>query len=922
MKKNKYILLFLIGLAVIICSVNEDRSIISRLTEKLNRYSEKFPQEKVYLHIDKNIYQPGDSLWFKAYIVDYSTHKSSEKSNTLFTAIIDGDGEIVLEKKSLIADGAVWGDFILPAVLKEGYYKIISYTSWMKNYDVEDVYTKDIQIKLFIPKELYLSISFYDSVYKPGEEVKAEIRTYGIKNKAVAKVRYKYQLTSKNNIIHKGNGITSEEGIDSIRFVLPEDGYDLNYILNIIALNEEESSLITRIPTIFSNLDLQFFPEGGDLVPGLESRVAFKALNLYGESIDIEGELIDQNNIIITSIKSVYKGMGIFTITPEEGISYRVRVNSPDLIEKVYPLPDPVPVGFVLSVENTSRDSIRLRVKTSNIAKQERIAVLVQIRGIKYWGIEGIINNEAIIYIPTKDMPMGIAQITLFNSKAIPVAERLVFVNKHKRLNILANLIKTKFYPREKVELVVRLKDEKGDPLTGNLSFSAVDIPLCINSSIINPTILTSVLLESELKGTIPAPNFYFDKDSPLSNLALDLVMMTHGWRRFSWDKVINQNIDELYSPRDYDIISGTVYKTDTYWRIDKQVPNATVTITQMDPPDFAEIRTDEKGRFDFKLRNYDPRGINIGLTATSLKGKKNVRIALDEKVENLFLQNFLDSFAGQKEYLYNKSLSSYNIKKKPEEVDDGIIDLGDTKLIPGVVITAKRIVKKVDPWFERAKTYNANTIRGEELPEHTINFEHILRKVRPLVYFFDDTVYFSRLKTNYPCLPIFLTRREPMLFMINEVSWGYYYSSLSFLSSDDIEFITAVDPCFGYYQIDPRAVGGAFLITTKKDYWVDNEANENFAYINILAPLREFYSPKYETKEEKKNKTPDLRTTIHWDPNIQTDSLGVAKITFYNADRQTRIMGIIEGLSENGILGTTRFRYEVKSDTTKIYID
>lgn len=921
MKKTRYTLLLLFGLTIIICSVSEDRSIISRLTEKLNRYSEKFPQEKVYLHIDKNIYQPGDSLWFKAYIVDYSTHKSSEKSNTLFTAIIDGDGEIVLEKKSLISGGTIWGDFILPAILEEGYYKIISYTSWMKNYDVEDVYTKDIQIKLFIPKELYLSISFYDSVYEPGEEVKAEIRTYGIKNKAVARVRYKYQLTSKNNIIHKGNGITSEEGIDSIRFVLPEDGYDLNYILNITALNEEESSLTIRIPTIFSNLDLQFFPEGGDLVPGLESRVAFKALNPYGESIDIEGELIDKNNRIITSIKSVYKGMGVFNLTLEEGISYRLRVNSPDLIENVYHLPDPVPEGFVLSVENTSRDSIRLRIKTSNITKQERIAVLVQIRGIKYWGIEGIINNEAIIYIPTKDMPMGIAQITLFNSKAIPVAERLVFVNKHKRLNISANPIKTKFSPREKVEIVVRLKDEKGDLLTGNLSFSAVDISLCLNSNITNPTILSSVLLESELKGTIPTPNFYFDKDSPLSNMALDLVMMTHGWRRFSWDKVINQNIDKLSSPRDYDIISGTVYKTDRYWRIDEPVTNATVTITQMEPPDFAEIQTNEKGRFEFKLRNYDPRGINIGLTATSSKGKKNVRIALDEKVENLFLQNFLDSFAGQKEYLYNKSLSSYNIKKKPEEIDDGIIDLGDTRLIPGVVITAKRIVKKTDPWFERAKTYNAYTKRGEDLPGSTIYFNHLLKIVLPTAVFVDNEVYFSRIPHNR-CLPPIAQGNNPMLFMINDVSWGYSYTSLAFLLSSDIEFITAVDPCFAYYHISGMAAGGAFLITTKKDFLLDTEADENFTYINILAPLREFYSPKYETKEEENNKTPDLRTTIHWEPNIQTDSLGIAKITFYNADRQTRIMGIIEGISENGILGTTRFSYEVKSDTTKIYID
>ncbi len=885
--------------------------IIPKLETKLYHFTEKTRSEKLYVQLDKYLYQPGDTLWFKAYTFFCPTNISSNLSNTLYTVLLDQDGNQILDKKFLLSKEGAYGDFFLPDTLEDGFYKFIAYTSWMKNFEPENVFTCDIEIRQIFNKDFFTRLYFDKTSYSPGDIVKFIVHTMTIQKEPVTRVRYSYELISGKEKIVEGKSKTSENGKDTIQFTLPESRK--SYLLKlIITHNKEEIEKVYNIPSEVVDIDLQFFPEGGDMVEGLESRIAFKAIDEFGHPFDFKGELLNENKNVIKNIQTDHKGIGSFILTPLINQSYYVRLTEPVRINKLFKLPEPESNGYVLKIDTVTENNIRLKIKSSRPDKQEHICIFVQIRGIKYWAAEGKITDEATMSIPTINMPAGIAQITLFNAAQIPMAERLVFVNKHRKLYIRVETDKETYGPRERVIATIKTKDESGNMVPAQFSLAVTDQELTVSPEIKNPNILSSILLQSELKGDIPTPNFYFDETNPLAGQALDLVMMTHGWRRFSWDTFLKTDINALPEPIAFDMVSGKIYRTDG-----KPAGYANISITQLYPPEIFEIQADDQGSFKFDFQ-FTPENFNkIVLVAKSAKGRKNVTIELAEQSNDQFnseLEKYFNSFRIMPSH-YN--FSDFYIKKTDLLLEP--MNFGDTKLIPEVIIKAKKKTPEESIEAYHAKTFGRYK-KGEEL-NSKLPFEHWIIQINPRAKLTSDGVVFEGGRYNLKGSPFTQTKGPPLLVLDGKY-WGISFSDLRILEQDQIESIGTLSSSQAFMFFGERAKYGAIIVTTKKDYVRKVTLNENVAFLRFYAPTREFYSPKYESEQERNSKIPDLRTTIYWEPNLVIDDTGEATVTFYNADRSCKIKGLVEGVGSGGILGYTEFNYTVKPDTVIVYLE
>lgn len=355
--------------------------------------------------------------------------------------------------------------------------------------------------------------------------------------------------------------------------------------------------------------DVQFFPEGGGLVNGVRCRVAVKAIGANGLGQDIKGTIEDNTGNVVADFATQHLGMGVFAIMPEAGKSYRAKVNIPGETSFTVDLPKAMEEGYTLSVNNSEKDSLYIKVavneQTLTQNKGQTFYIIAQSNGKVYYTTEGKLENTVYTAgIEKGRFPEGITQFTLFNQTGEPLAERIAFIdNPADELNLTIGASSQTYTARDKVKLELTAKDSSQQPIIGSFSVSV------INENKVQPdengesTILNNLLLTSELKGYIEQPNYYFADKSDKAKSDLDVLMLTQGYRRYDWRQVLNNNstIQQYsnqaiqYQPEPAQELSGTLTTPDG-----KAIPNGKVTLLATKQNIVRDTTADASGRFTF----------------------------------------------------------------------------------------------------------------------------------------------------------------------------------------------------------------------------------------------------------------------------------------------------------------------------------
>ncbi|RAJ95606.1 TonB-dependent receptor-like protein [Larkinella arboricola] len=652
--------------------------------------------------------------------------------------------------------------------------------------------------------------------------------------------------------------------------------------------------------------DVQFFPEGGQLVNGLEGRVAFKVVSPAGKGLDAKGFVMSSTGDTVTGFSAKHLGMGYFAFQPEGGRSYTAFVQLADGTTHKYPLPAARSEAYMLLVDNiTNRDNVRVYIKNTKPAGvQGRFTVIVQSRGRDIQVVQGEVSKKAIVMqIPRQVLPAGISQITLFDETNQPVCERIIFVEKNDRLTVQLKPSRPTFNPREKIQVTISVADATGKPVRANLSLAATDAGQVLEKEPYATDLVSYLLLNSDLKGTIEQPGYYFDASNRERATDLDVLMMTQGWRRFTWKEVLQ----DVYPAPKYPIEEG-LSVTGQVLRPNKKAPgvvNLTFFVAQPDSTrDVFMGESDESGRFSAHgLQFVD--STKVMIQGVIGKNNRNLEIKLDDWFSPTLqlTQIPYNSIVFQRDELadYLKRTKEYleierQIRKNRE-----------------ILLKEVTVRKKREAPADSRKIYGqaSNTLKVDQtMIAGGMNVLDLLRGriagVSVSGSAMNPTVQI-RGSANFSGVV------EPLFTLDGTPVSKESIVSIPIFDVDYVDVLKGANAAiFG-----SRASGGVIAIYTKRgspnyDFSKDQSPGTLVVTMPGFRAVREFYAPRYD-ENKPENVRPDYRPTLHWEPMIQTGEDGKAQVSFFASDARSSVRIVAEGVTADGQPGVGRVVFDVK---------
>lgn len=300
-------------------------------------------------------------------------------------------------------------------------------------------------------------------------------------------------------------------------------------------------------------LEFKLFPESGILLAGVRNRIAFKASSKNGLPVEVSGRVFE-NEKEISNFKSLHNGMGSFYINPVSGRNYTVRLDSHQ--GEIHPFPTIKEAGMTLSLLENMDDTLSLKIYNTEKNPQS-FYVQVQTRGIPSVIASGEVKDSLTVKLPLIDVPYGISEVMLLNSSAVPVAERLVNIKPGKTITITAEISKGQANRRDRIGIKINAKDQNGVPIVAQLGATVYDGIYHDPSD--GMDIQTHYLISNQVRGKIHNPGYYFDAANHDRHAAMDLLLMTQGWRSYKWSQEALKEMKPYDEPIIADTISGVL---------------------------------------------------------------------------------------------------------------------------------------------------------------------------------------------------------------------------------------------------------------------------------------------------------------------------------------------------------------------------
>ncbi len=899
----KTLSLFILSLAIAVASHAQSASDngLQDVLHKLATYDETYPQEKVYLHLDKPYYSVGDDIWFKAYITVGQQHLLSALSGIVYVDLISPDNRLVRSLRLPVLFGLSMGDFQLADSLSEGNYRIRAYTAWMRNFDEDLFFHKTIPVGNALTDKLLTYTDFTYSTDPRENKTEAAILVTDLNGQPVVGREVTYTVELEAERVTRGKARTGPDGKLQISFSGKKAASTATGLirLNIQLTNQHVVSKTVAIKQMGPKKAIQFFPESGSLLAGTAVKVGFKALQPDGKGIAAHGYLTDNSGQRITDFHTDYAGMGQLLLLPEAGKTYTAHVTFADGSTTETELPPISTEGYVLSVNNSAEKTVFLKAATTPAqANGQVLSVIAQKNGQVFYAARvKQAKPEAIINIDRRMLPSGVIQLTLMDEQMKPVAERLIFnLNQRDTLPVVISTDKEAYQPREKVTMKLAT-GAAGDSLRiGSFSVVVTDLgKLPVNDST-ESNILSGLLLSTELKGYIETPGYYFLGLNDQKRQQLDNLMLTQGWRKIVWGDLISGKTPQIsYQPERSLSVSGTV-TTQT----GKPAANSTVSIfSTTDISSALDTLSDAEGRFNFDRLIFND-STKFVVQAQDEKGKQRGYIRMNEMPQLPVGNNknapevAVDLSQSMADYLKSSERRFAELQKH------GMLDQGI--MLDEVTVTARKPpVRLVEQSANLNGPGNADQILTTKDLQSCPSLEVCLQGRLTGVIFKNRVPYSTR-----------SSGRTPMKVLMD----GMEVADLSMISPVDVQTIEVLRSVGYTAMYGMSGDAGVIVITTKSG--PDGYSRDMFVPgIVTHSPqgfyaVRQYYAPDYSAPQEQAG-IRDLRSTILWKPDVTTDENGEASLEYYTASEPGRYRILVEGIDATGRMARSVSYMEVK---------
>ena len=884
-------------------------AITSRSDSLINHY----PSEKIYIQFDKPEYTLGDTIWFKAYVFNAASHLLSSRSGLLHVDIATDSNRVVKQYLFAVTSGLSPGNLVLNGKdYKSGNYVIRAYTQWMRNFSGDGYFYK--QLRFADADENGWLVKTRIDTSDRGKHLRARLAVSRLDQVPMTDSTFLAEVYNGKKQLYKQTVHAGANGLLDLSFELPADARPS------IRLESKDKSKRAVVPVGLNrpqNTDVQFMPEGGGMVAGLPSRIGFKAIGEDGRGVSITGIVVDKEGKPVAELKSFYCGMGDFILLPQPGQQYTARITLPDGAIKNYTLPEAKASGIVLRVNNEfNSDSLQVELSASPDLQQSGQSwfLLGKDRGVVCYAAVFDFGKSLHIskMISKVRFPTGIAHFIVLGQSGIPVAERLAYIDQKDELQIHIDPDKAQYTSKDSIALHLMVTDHNNQPVQGVFSMAVTD-DAQVKADTSN-SIVSHLLLTSDLKGNVENPAYYLIRNEP-NWQALDDLLLTQGWVSY---EPISPNLN--YAAETEYKVSGSVNNV-----FNAAVKKTDVLFFSNHPPILKDTLTDDKGQFLF---NHFPRVDTpvFVLQARNRHGKSfNVNIKIDEITPPAFNAPY---FAEKMPWYVNID-TTLGMRLKNLITFNKFLDS-----IPGVKVhhlkEVKIIAKKVVKGSENLNgAGNADIVLDEkdleaagkktwlQLLEETIPGFHV-SIISSLLFVTDGGTtklpkfwYFVKnkpIKIIVDGVPLFRVLRfsetEPPLNQISEFLKSHTAEDIR-----GIEINTSTKYTFRYVPIEwaggisPNDV--AFIeITTRSGHGAATTFTPGTYLYKPLALTwpKQFYKPKYTVNDTVKSYVP--RSTIDWEPNVLTNARGEATVAFFAGENPTSYTVLVQGTDANGLAG------------------
>jgi hypothetical protein len=875
-----------------------DQNFDSFFSNQINTFNSLIPQEKVYLHFDNTSYYLGDTIWFKAYLVNPERNMYSKLSRVLYVELLNQQGYVLDTKKYKISDGQCHGDLALNDSFFAGFYEVRAYTRYMLNFTFQQMYSnhQDSKKNLAVttPKKVTENYSY--------------LRLYNLNKNYFHTIRWananQYTRMKKSDPPN-GDAIFSR--------VIPiydppstEGGYyektmsqrPFGATSNPNGAQFAEKQLL--------QVGMAFYPEGGCLVRGFSNKVGFKITGSNGEDLNVEGSVLNSLGKKVAEFKTEYQGMGAFSFVPNN--EKYVATFTSDGKEYTFRLPESLKEGCVMNVDNLSENqSIRIRINSFLTPKILGLNILC--RGKVYWcdtlrlGTEG----QWILSIPDSILPTGVSQITLFNKEGKIQAERLIFINhrEYEQIQLKTGSLRTNYRPFEDIQMNLSMFDKKNKPVETSFSLAIRDaetLEPTFNSS----GIVSNLLLSSDLKGFIRDPAFYFESDDYSHRKALDLLMLVQGWRRYSWVQMAGVELFGLSQPIEKGLLmDGYVNTTNKETFVFEPLPNDSIWFRfRTDSMLYTgEQATGKNGSFSVVLPDiYGSWNATIKMYHPIIKKKRTIWRTFNDPYGVMAMINRFSPIPKPAYSYYEKNVPTENYAQDTVS----FLNSEDHILKETEVTSKRKLFSYKKPVFNRPDI----VLTSDQIEELVMDrycpsgdlfypaLESLISSVYGLSLFRSD-LYFEN--ENGEIRSIFANGEFLRLMEISDIRKCSIFIDpaprvpMRYFHSDGVgSSISAVT--FSPNGLRPQCT----VLVSWSLGWQKREPYTRKTRIQGFSYVSDFYHPDYSNADLPTLK--DYRRTLYWNPDVRTDSEGKATIRFFNNSTCNTLDVSAEGLTSSGI--------------------
>lgn len=649
--------------------------------------------------------------------------------------------------------------------------------------------------------------------------------------------------------------------------------------------------------------DLQFLPESGQLVTGLSSRLGFKAVSSSGVGLDVHGFILADKDTVI-GFDSQHLGMGQFQLTPEAGKTYTAyaRPKGTTTPYTSYTMPAAAATGYVMLVDNLgSKENIRVYV-THNVepttpasgTSGAKLSLVAQVNGQPVHAAQAALARKSfMVPIPRNKCPEGIVQITLFDEKGKPVCERLAYSSQNEPINLTVTPRRPTAGLRQRIDLDVTATDMTGKPVAANLSMAVTDKRQQPTPRPYSPSLVTYLLLTSDLTGYIEQPGYYFDPANKDRLLKLDLLLATQGWRRFTWDKVLAETLAATQYPVDPGLtLTGTVYRGTSR----NPAPNVALTVmmTRKDSTrDLFSATSDVQGRFLVADANLvDTTTVFV---QASQGNSRNFTVTLDKLFSpavRLVRPPFIPFDVAYDE------LAEFLKRQSEYQAIEAQIRRNREIQLQAVVVKAK----KADPYAQQRGLFSRPdaSIKVDDI--NSAGALTVFDILRARVAGVTVTGTGMDASVQIRGAANFSGPIEPQ-FMIDGMPVDK--SAVASMSPRDVAYIDVIKGA-GAVMLGSRGAGGGINVITRRGGDTGDYVNKSVPGVRVekivgYMPKREFYAPRYDNPTPEEKVRPDYRATLYWAPMVKTDASGKATVSFFASDAKTTLNIRTEGTTLTG---------------------